>query len=68
MGIHCVSDAGEKSLGDISRFLAARHPDEVAAAIAFLAAESASYITGQLIIVDGGNSIQEYKGPPASYY
>jgi 3-oxoacyl-[acyl-carrier protein] reductase len=43
-------------------------PDEVAAAIAFLADESASYITGQLIIVDGGNSIQEYKGPPDLYY
>lgn len=43
-------------------------PDEVAAAIAFLAAESASYITGQLIIVDGGNSVQEYKGPPDLYY
>ena len=43
-------------------------PEEVAAAIAFLADESASYITGQLIIVDGGNSIQEYKGPPALYY
>src|SRR5712672_1868366 len=36
-------------------------PDEVAAAIAFLAAESASYITGQMIIVDGGNALQEYK-------
>jgi len=43
-------------------------PGEVAAAIAFLASESASYITGQLIIVDGGNAIQEYKGPPALYY
>jgi len=43
-------------------------PEEVAAAIAFLAAESASYITGQLIVVDGGNSIQEYKGPPDFYY
>jgi len=43
-------------------------PDEVAAAIAFLADESASYITGQLIIVDGGNSVQEYKGPPEPYY
>src|ERR1700724_2120343 len=43
-------------------------PDEVAAAIAFLASESASYITGQLIIIDGGNALQEYKGPPDQYY
>ena len=43
-------------------------PDEVAAAIAFLASETASYITGQLIIIDGGNALQEYKGPPALYY
>lgn len=43
-------------------------PEEVAAAIAFIASESASYITGQMIVVDGGNSIQEYKGPPAQYY
>ena len=42
--------------------------DEVAAAVAFLASESASYITGQLIVVDGGNSIQEYKGPAEGYY
>jgi len=43
-------------------------PEEVAAAIAFLASESASYITGQLIVIDGGNAVQEYKGPPALYY
>ena len=43
-------------------------PDEVAAAIAFLACESASYITGQIIVIDGGNTIQEYKGPPDLYY
>jgi 3-oxoacyl-[acyl-carrier protein] reductase len=43
-------------------------PEEVAAAIAFLAWESASYITGQMIVIDGGNTIQEYKGPPDSYY
>ena len=43
-------------------------PDEVAAAIAFLASESASYITGQMIVIDGGNALQEYKGPPEMYY
>jgi 3-oxoacyl-[acyl-carrier protein] reductase len=43
-------------------------PDEVAAAIAFLASESASYITGQLLIIDGGNALQEYKRPPDQYY
>jgi 3-oxoacyl-[acyl-carrier protein] reductase len=42
--------------------------DEVAAAIAFLACEWASYVTGQMIVIDGGNTIQEYKGPPDSYY
>jgi 3-oxoacyl-[acyl-carrier protein] reductase len=43
-------------------------PEEVAAAIVFLACESASYVTGQMMVVDGGNTIQEYKGPPDSYY
>ncbi len=34
-------------------------PDEVAHAVFFLAAPQASYITGQLIVVDGGNSVPE---------
>jgi 3-oxoacyl-[acyl-carrier protein] reductase len=38
-------------------------PDEVAEVIAFLASERASYMTGQSIVVDGGNTIQEDKGP-----
>jgi 3-oxoacyl-[acyl-carrier protein] reductase len=37
-------------------------PDEVAHAALFLASEEASYITGQLIVVDGGNTLQEMKG------
>ena len=36
-------------------------PAEVGHAALFLASEEASYITGQMLVVDGGNIIQEYK-------
>ncbi len=36
-------------------------PEEVGHVVAFLASEEASYLTGQMIVVDGGNTIQEYK-------
>jgi 3-oxoacyl-[acyl-carrier protein] reductase len=43
-------------------------PAEVGEVIAFLASDAASYITGQGIVVDGGNTIQEFKGAPSDWY
>jgi 3-oxoacyl-[acyl-carrier protein] reductase len=43
-------------------------PKEVAHAVAFLALSRASYIYCETLVADGGNIIQEYKGPSSDYY
>jgi len=43
-------------------------PEEIGHVAVFLASEEASFVTGQLIVADGGNTLMEYKGPAEGYY
>jgi 3-oxoacyl-[acyl-carrier protein] reductase len=49
----------EQLAGQLTPLKRSGRPDEVAHAVRFLAHKDASYITGQLIVVDGGNSVPE---------
>ena len=53
-----ISDK-EKEQGRLVPLGRGGRAEEVTAAVAFLVSEEASYITGQSIVVDGGNSIME---------
>ena len=49
----------EVSAGNATPIGRSGRPEEVAGCVAYLASTAASYITGQLIVVDGGNSVLE---------
>ncbi len=59
---------GERAGAENTPMGRAATPAEVGKLVCFLGSDDASYITGQLVVIDGGNTIQEYKGPSELYY
>lgn len=53
---------GEQVAGTLTPMGRSGTPREIASAVRFLADRSASYVTGQLLVVDGGNSLPEDRG------
>ena len=51
----------EREQGQATPIGRSAEPEEVAAAVAWLATPGASYVTGECLVVDGGNSIAEQR-------
>jgi 3-oxoacyl-[acyl-carrier protein] reductase len=52
----------ERLMGQATPIGRSGTPDEVASLITYLASPDAGYLTGQMLVVDGGNSIMEERG------
>ena len=57
---HSLGPEGAKTVGDIVPLGRIGQPDDIADVITFLASDAARYLTGQVIVVDGGLMVGRY--------
>lgn len=58
-------DAEVKRRGSMLAVGRSGYPEDIAAAVAYLASEASGYMTGQTLVLDGGGSVPFAKRPPA---
>jgi 3-oxoacyl-[acyl-carrier protein] reductase len=62
MSLDEVNSLGARRIDEVAQTIPVRRagdPDDVAAVFEFLAGDAAAYVTGQLIVVDGGSALVE---------